>query len=120
MSQLTSMFCDIDDFCKHFEPSFEQYLLETGCAKPRRRPQLALSEIMTIIVFFHRSRYRDFKSYYTLYVLKHLKPCFPKAVSYTRFVELMPRALVPLCAYLNQRKGRAHRRHPASGRCGTR
>lgn len=106
MSQLTSMFCDIDDFCKGFEPRFEHHLLETGQAKPRRRPQLALSEIMTIIVLFHRSRYRDFKSYYTLYVLQHLRGCFPKAVSYNRFVELMPRALVPLCAYLAQRQGR--------------
>ena len=87
MSQLTSMFCDIDDFCKDFEPRFEKHLLETGHAKPRRRPQLALSEIMTIIVFFHRSRYRDFKSYYTTCVLKHLRSCFPKAVNYNRFVE---------------------------------
>ena len=106
MSQLTSMFCDIDDFCKHFEPPFEKHLLEKGQAKPRRRPRLALSEIMTIIVYFHRSRYRDFKSYYTQCILQHLKPFFPKAVSYNRFVELMPRTLVPLCAYLAQRKGR--------------
>jgi hypothetical protein len=27
-------------------------------------------------------------------------------VSYSRFVELMPRALVPLCGYLHTRKGR--------------
>jgi hypothetical protein len=27
-------------------------------------------------------------------------------VSYPRFVELMPRALVPLCCYLHTRKGR--------------
>ena len=106
MSALTSMFCDLDDFCKGFEPRLEEHLLKTGQTKPRRQPRLALSEIMTIIVFFHRSRYRDFKSYYTGFVLKHLRGCFPKAVSYNRFVELMPRALVPLCAYLAQRKGR--------------
>lgn len=106
MSQLTAMFCDIDDFCKRFEPRFEEYLLTNGHRKRRHRTQLALSEIMTILVFFHRSRFRDFKSYYTTYILGHLHGCFPKAVSYNRFVELMPRALVPLCAYLNQRKGR--------------
>lgn len=61
---------------------------------------------MTIIVFFHRSGYRDFKRYYTQYVARSLRPYFPALVSYPRFVELMPRALVPLCGYLYTRKGR--------------
>jgi hypothetical protein len=61
---------------------------------------------MTIIVFFHSSHYRDFKHYYTEYVEEHLRPYFPALVSYSRFVELMPRALVPLCGYLHTRKGR--------------
>jgi hypothetical protein len=61
---------------------------------------------MTIIVFFHSSHYRDFQHYYTAYVEEHLCPYFPALVSYSRFVELMPRALVPLCGYLHTRKGR--------------
>ena len=61
---------------------------------------------MTIIVFFHRSHYRDFKHYYMEYVEAHLRPYFPALVSYSRFVALMPRALVPLCGYLHTRKGR--------------
>jgi len=61
---------------------------------------------MTIIVFFHSSHYRDFKHYYMEYVEEHLRPYFPALVSYSRFVELMPRALVPLCGYLHTRKGR--------------
>jgi hypothetical protein len=39
-------------------------------------------------------------------VAVHLRPYFPNLVSYNRFVELMPRALVPLCNYLHTRKGR--------------
>jgi hypothetical protein len=39
-------------------------------------------------------------------VAVHLRPYFPDLVSYNRFVELMPRALVPLCNYLHTRKGR--------------
>jgi len=65
---------------------------------------LSLSEMMTIVVFFHWSRYRDFKTYYTTYVMQHLTAEFPDLLSYNRFVELMPRIIVPLCAYLNQRK----------------
>ena len=106
MSQLIAMFCDIDDFCKWFEPLYMQRLLQDGQRHRVRPSQLALSEIMTIIVFFHSSQYRDFKHYYTEYVEGHLRPYFPTLVSYSRFVELMPRTLVPLCSYLHTRKGR--------------
>jgi hypothetical protein len=45
---------------------------------------------------FHHSQYRHFKAYYLGQVLPHLKSEFPNLVSYTRFVELMPRVLLPL------------------------
>ena len=106
MSRLIAMFCDIDDFCKWFEPLYWHRLLHNGQRQRVRHSQLALSEIMTIIVYFHRSHYRDFKHYYTEYVAGHLRPYFPALVSYSRFVELMPQALVPLCGYLHTRKGR--------------
>ena len=106
MSQLIAMFCDIDDFCKWFEPLYMQRLLQDGQRHRVRQGHLTLSEIMTIIVYFHRSHYRDFKHYYTEYVEGHLRPYFPALVSYSRFVELMPRTLVPLCGYLHTRKGR--------------
>ena len=35
MSQLIAMFCDIDDFCKWFEPLYTQRLLQNG---QRQRP----------------------------------------------------------------------------------
>jgi hypothetical protein len=106
MSQLIAMFCDIDDFCKWFEPLYMQRLLQDGQRHRVRQGHLTLSEIMTIIVFFHSSHYRDFKHYYTEYVEGHLRPYFPALVSYSRFVELLPRAVVPLCGYLSTRKGR--------------
>jgi hypothetical protein len=37
--------------------------------------------------------------------MKHYAGAFPGLTSYTRFVELMPSALVPLCGYLQTRKG---------------
>jgi hypothetical protein len=61
---------------------------------------------MTIIVMFHASSYRNFKAYYTEQVMKNYAGAFPRLVSYGRFVELMPAALVPLCGYLQTRKGR--------------
>ena len=74
--------------------------------RARVRPsRLAMSEIMTIMVHFHQSHYRHFKGYYTEHVMKHLKSEFPCLVSYNRFVELMPMALIPLLAYFGQCKG---------------
>jgi hypothetical protein len=97
------LFCDIDDFCLLFEPLWKRQLLET---RRRNRPSsLCLSEVMTIVTLFHASGYRNFKAYYTEHVLKHLAWAFPRLVSYNRFVELMPGALVPLCGYLHSRKG---------------
>jgi hypothetical protein len=100
------MFCDIDDFCKHFESLYSQGLLQAGQRQRTRTTALALSEIMTILVYFHGSHYRTFKHYYTEYAVPYLRPYFPRLSSYTRFVELLPRALVPLCCYLHTRKGR--------------
>lgn len=98
------LFCDIDDFCLLFEPLWGRRLLET---RQRHRPStLCLSEVMTIIVLFHASSYRNFKAYYTEQVLKQYAWAFPRLVSYGRFVELMQGALVPLCGYLQTRKGR--------------
>jgi hypothetical protein len=47
MSQLVAMFCDIDDFCKGFEPIYQQRLLQSGQRQRVRQSQLSLSEIMT-------------------------------------------------------------------------
>jgi hypothetical protein len=99
-----NLFVAVDDFCQMLRAQSELPLLGQ-VKRPGRRPALAMSEVMTIIVYFHMSRYRDFKSYYTQYVQRHLRGEFPNLVSYTRFVELMPAALWPLCLYLKTRFG---------------
>lgn len=104
--QLMTMSCDIDDFCKQFAPIFTRHLLRAGHRHRARRTGLALSEIMTLLVAFHCSHYRTFKHYYLAHVEPHLRPYCPTLVSYPRFVELLPRSLVPLCCYLHTRKGR--------------
>jgi len=100
---ILALFCDLDDFCLFFEPLWRRQLLETR--QRNRASTLCLSEVMTIIVLFHSSGYRNFKTFYTEHVMKHLVWAFPRLVSYNRFVELMPSALVPLCGYLQTRKG---------------
>lgn len=97
---LTELFCDVDDFWQKFEPDWREERLMSGQQPRERKGQLCESEIMTILIHFHQARYRDFKSYYTQYVQQYLQPEFPKLVSYNRFVQLMPRVVIPLCAYL--------------------
>jgi hypothetical protein len=67
---------------------------------------VGLSEIMTILGYFHWSHYRTCKPYDRDSVMPPLRPYFPMGGSDHRVVELRPRALVPLCCYLHTRKGR--------------
>lgn len=94
------LFCAVDDFCKAFEPTWREHLLTDGEKRRQRSGQLCLSEVMTILIHFHQSHYRHFKSYYQAHVQVHLCQEFPALVSYGRFVELMQRAVVPLAIYL--------------------
>jgi hypothetical protein len=67
---------------------------------------LTRSEIMTILVYVHSSHDWTFNHYSTASVEQHLWAYFPTLVRYTRFVELLPRALVLLCCALHTRTGR--------------
>lgn len=102
---LLELFVDVDDFCEMFLPQWEQRLLSEGSKHRRRQGQLRVSEVMTIIIHFHQSHYRDFKAYYTDYVCKYLRSEFPKLVCYERFVALIPSILGPLMAYLRRLYG---------------
>jgi hypothetical protein len=103
---LISIFCDVDNFCKEFEPEWKKILIENqgqnliGDKKKRnRKTELSLSEAITIVIMFHKTRYRTFKDYYYRYVLQFLKPYFPKMLSYSRFVNLMKTCLFPLFVF---------------------
>ena len=63
---------------------------------------MSLSEIMTILIKFHQSYYRNFKRYYLNHVCVYWRGEFPKLPSYHRFVEWMPSTLLPLCVYLKR------------------
>ena len=105
-NDILPLFSDLDDFCQSFEPTFKTKLLESGTRQRQRKTTLALSEVLTILVWFQQSSYRTFKDYYLSEVSLHLRDEFPNLVSYNRFVELMPQALLPLCCFLQRRKGK--------------
>ncbi len=99
MQSLVELFVHVDDFCQAFLPQLGQRLLQSGIVKRRRKRSLSISEVMTVLIHFHQSHYRNFKAYYCEHVLTHLRSEFPGLVSYTRFVDFIPSAMLPLCAY---------------------
>jgi len=103
MDSLLELFCDVDDFCQKFEPLWNQQQLASGEKKRQRARSLTISEIMTILIAFHQSHYRDFKAYYCEQVSKNWHNEFPGLVSYTRFVEYTPSVVIPLIRYLRTR-----------------
>jgi hypothetical protein len=64
-----------------------------------------MSEMMTLLVYFHQSGFRTFKDYY-LHRSIELRSAFPGLVSYSRFIQLSGRVLMPLCGYLMSRRGK--------------
>lgn len=85
------------NFASFFQEA-EANLLSNESIKPFEC-KLSLSEIMTILIYWHLSGYKNFKAYYTKEVLVHLTQEFPNLVSYSRFIELIPYALLPLFVF---------------------
>ena len=97
---ITSIYCDVDDFCKALEGYCK------GRSLPGKKAQkwfpassLSASEVLAIIIIFHLSGYRCFKWYYKRYICQRIGNYFPEPVSYNRFVELMNHAMLPLLLY---------------------
>ena len=103
MINLDAIYVDVDDFCLLFEPQWITHLIETG-EKQRNKPsRLSHSEVMTILIAFHHSGYRDFKTYYIQFVSQYWQHHFPELVSYTRMLKLLQTVLPALCSYLKKR-----------------
>ena len=111
INQLTRIFCQIDDFCKQFHEESRKHSLPYANLKNKRGPKVALadSEIMTILVAFQSSGYRHFKAFYSGFLKIYFVKEFPNLPSYQRFIELIPRVIVPLCFFAQYRNARVYR-----------
>ncbi|MBL0941347.1 MAG: hypothetical protein IBJ00_01260 [Alphaproteobacteria bacterium] len=96
---ITALFFCLDEFCKSYEEWEKHRLIDTG-KKRDRSCQMSLSEMLTIMVLFHLSPCKNFKYFYTFHIMHLHKQDFPTLLSYTRFVQLMPRLFIPLCMLL--------------------
>lgn len=98
------IFCQVHDFWKQFQAEWEKVLIQNNRRHRRRASSLCMSEVMTIAILFHFSRYRTFKDYYQKQVVKYYQHYFPGLVSYNRFVELMQACCVPLSLFLSRHR----------------
>ncbi|EMN00181.1 hypothetical protein LEP1GSC035_2645 [Leptospira noguchii str. 2007001578] len=57
---LTEIFCAIDDYCTQQKINWNVKILSPVVRKRNRKFQLSLSEVATIVVYFHLSHYREF------------------------------------------------------------
>ena len=104
MCDLTSLYCSVDDFWKTFKQEWDKNLIESGKTKKGPKASLSIPEMMTIVIMFQQSNFRTFKHFYINISLYYRKE-FPQLVSYSRFVHLKKTLLIPLFAYLLNRKG---------------
>lgn len=103
--KVIEIFCIIDEFCKKLDAELSKNLQiapthEEDKHHRHRQGRMSESEIMTILLCYHFGTFRNFKHYYLFFVKVHLSSYFPTAVSYNRFVELMPRVFFLLMAFM--------------------
>jgi hypothetical protein len=105
LERLVETFCAVDDFCKAFLPQWEAYLIRNGTAPRGPEPGLCVSEIITILLMLHGSRFKYLKSFYNGVTGEVLRRYFPAMPCYERFVALQPSVLLPLLCFLLSRLG---------------
>jgi hypothetical protein len=98
-AMLDEIYYEVDEFCQRESTFLLQLLKRCGVYRKNHKCSLSLSEVMTILIFYHFWDYRHFKAFYTKGILGIYKSDFPKAPSYNRFIEFIPRAFLPLCAF---------------------
>ena len=100
------LFYDCDEFCRVVLPHLHAPQVEMGQDHRKREATLSVSEVMTLLLLFQPSGFRNLKTFYLQYVCHHLTRAFPHRVSYSRFVELEAQTQLPLAAFLTPRLGR--------------
>nr|WP_223823659.1 hypothetical protein [Candidatus Enterovibrio escacola] len=96
MNNLDDVFGDVDDFCQTFLPACKKHLISSGIKQSNNPSPLSVSKMMTIVIAFYQSGYRDFKTYFIHFIFRYLTNEFPKLVIYMRMIKLTQGVLVLL------------------------
>ena len=102
MSSLEELFCQIDDFCRYFEPQWHLQLMSHGL-QIKKTSKILMSKRDNDNSGCVSSASKHVISNTITSTVSASTGCheFPRLRSYQRFVERMPSTLIPLCVYLN-------------------
>jgi DDE family transposase len=103
---IIELYCLVDDFVKRFQEMSSSKKFEYTKQRIRKKTfRTSLSEVLTILLLFHRSDYRTFKHFYLTHVKTNLKYLFPQLVGYSRFVQLTSEAFFPMFCFIKEHQG---------------
>lgn len=106
MIDLTELYVEIDDFCRKFVETFNENLIGKGKPITIDTRGLSLSEILTILIYYHFSKFDCIKHYYLIKSIGRFKEYFPNMPSYNRFIERIPEVAVLAMTYLQYRQAK--------------
>ena len=96
--KLIEIFVTVDDFCLYLDDWLEDHP-NIEFDKPRFEGIMHISEILSIIIFYHYSGYKCFQYYYEDQVQQALSSYFPVQVSYKRFLQLISKSIPHLYVF---------------------
>src|SRR5215472_15009682 len=106
LDRLVEVFCEVDDFCKAFQPQWAAHQLAAGDQPRGPKSNLADSELITLLLMLHSSGFKYLKNFYNSPMGAVLRHYFPGMPCYERFVTLQQRGFVPLMCFMFSRMGR--------------
>lgn len=100
---ITFIYYFTDNFVKVYKTWIAHKLLPDERVR-EREGRMSLAELLCILLCFYTSPCKDFKSYYLYYLPSKHRGCFAH-LSYSRFIQLLPRLLLPLTVLLHCLRG---------------
>lgn len=94
--KIIEIFYLVDEFCLEFEKNISKHSIGN---KPKRKPLMSKSEVITILILFHLGGFKNLKSFYLFYVKVHMSGYFPQTVSYNRFIELQQSVILYMAIF---------------------
>ena len=105
LDQLVEVFCEVDDFCKAFQPQWQAHQIAASYKPRGPKSSLADSELLTLLLMLHSSGFKYLKNFYNSPMGEVLRHYFPGMPCYERFVALQQRVFLPLMCFMFSRMG---------------